>query len=132
MQTGMEETKTARSSFPTFWVLIALVVGILIMGDLTRRMTDARRMERDGGTLAIEVATLEAENARLQAGMAGAGDQAQVEVWARGEARWVRDGERLVIPLPAPGSAPTPVPAAAPALHPPSALEVWWALLVGG
>ena len=132
MQTGMEETTTARTSFPTFWVLIALVVGILIMGDLTRRMTDARRMERDGGTLAIEVATLEAENARLQAGMAGAGDQAQVEVWARGEARWVRDGERLVIPLPAPGSAPTPVPAAAPALHPPSALEVWWALLVGG
>jgi len=128
----MEETTTARTSFPTFWVLIALVVGILIMGDLTRRMTDARRMERDGGTLAIEVATLEAENARLQAGMAGAGDQAQVEVWARGEARWVRDGERLVIPLPAPGSAPTPVPAAAPALHPPSALEVWWALLVGG
>ena len=132
MHTGMEETTTARSSFPTFWVLIALVVGILIMGDLTRRMTDARRMERDGGALAVEVATMEAENARLQAEMAGAGDQAQVEEWARGEARWVRDGERLVIPLPAPGSAPTPVPAAAPALQPPSALEVWWALLVGG
>jgi len=128
----MEETTTARTSFPTFWVLIALVVGILIMGDLTRRMTDARRMERDGGALAVEVATMEAENARLQAAMAGAGDQAQVEEWARGEARWVRDGERLVIPLPAPGSAPTPTPDAAPVLQPPSALEVWWALLVGG
>src|SRR3990172_2685116 len=94
LQTGMEETTTARTSFPTFWVLIALVVGILIMGAPPRRMTDARRMERDGGTLAIEVATLEAENARLQAGMAGAGDQAQGEGGGRGEARWGRDGER--------------------------------------
>jgi hypothetical protein len=127
----MAEDTSARSGFPTFWVLIALIVGILIVGDLTRRMTDARRMERDSGALALEVATLEAQNGRMQADLAAAGGQAQVEQWARGEARWVRDGERLVIPLPAPGSAPTPAPDEAPAVQPPSAWEVWWALLVG-
>jgi hypothetical protein len=132
MLSGTHEKARARSGFPTFWVLMALIVGILIMGDLTRRMTDARRMERDGSALAIEVATLEAENARLESELAGAGNQAQVEGWARAEARWVRDGERLVIPLPAPGTAPTPVPQSSPALQPPSAWEVWWALLVGG
>jgi hypothetical protein len=127
----MTADSPARTSFPTFWVLIALIVGVLIVGDLTRRMTDARRMERDGAALAVEVATLEAENARLQAELEGAGGQAQVERWARGQARWVRDGERLVIPLPAPGSAPTPAPERTPALQPPSPWEVWWALLVG-
>jgi hypothetical protein len=44
----------------------------------------------------------------------------------------VRDGEKLIIPLPAAGVV-TPTPAAAPPRDAlPSAWQVWWALLFGG
>ena len=84
----------------SFWLLVALIVGTLIMGDLTRRMTDARRMERDARTLATQVSELEALNEELEANIAGAGDDASIEAWARSQAKLIQDGERLVVPLP--------------------------------
>ncbi len=84
----------------TFWLLAALIVGTLIMGDLTRRMTDARRMERDARTLATQVYELETLNEDLEQNIAGAGDDASIEAWARSQAKMVQEGERLVVPLP--------------------------------
>ncbi len=113
------------------WILLAAVAGILILGDLNRRMSDAQRLERDAITLGTEVATLEADQSRLQTQVAGATSEPQVEAWARTQARLVRDGERLVIPLPASGDLnPTP-PASTPVMPLPSRWDIWWALLFG-
>ena len=125
----MGEGKPPISSF---WLLIALIVGILIFGDLTRRMTDARRMVRDSRTLATEVAHLEEANAGLQTQIAQANDDAHVARWARAEAKLVLEGERLVVPLPAGGSLEQPGPVPNASLVTPSTWEVWWALLAGG
>jgi hypothetical protein len=113
------------------WILLAAVAGILILGDLNRRMSDAQRLERDAITLGTEVASLEADQSRLQTQVAGATSEPQVEAWARTQARLIRDGERLVIPLPASGdlnpAPPTPTP-----IGPlPSRWDIWWALLFG-
>jgi cell division protein FtsB len=114
------------------WLVIAVILAVLILGDLNRRMANARRLERDSRTLATEVAQLEGDNADLQTQVAGATSDAMVEEWARTEGRMVQEGERLIIPVPAdPASAqlqPTPV---APADRP-SNWEVWLALLFGG
>ena len=125
----MEETKSPISGI---WLLIALIVGVLIFGDLTRRMTDARRMERDGRMLATEVTQLEAANSELEAQIAQANDEANVARWARAEAKLVLEGERLVVPLPA--ERLTEEQALAPELaqDAPSTWEIWWALMVGG
>ena len=85
----------------SFWLLVALVLGILIVGDLTRRMTDARRMERGAQALATQVTALESSNVELEGKIATAGDDASVEAWARSQAKLIRDGERLVVPIPA-------------------------------
>jgi hypothetical protein len=121
-----------RSSISSIWLLAALVVGILIVGDLTRRMTDARRMEREAGELALVVDELEASNAELEQMISGALDDSNVAQWARSEAKLVLEGERLVIPIPVEdieAGADFEAPAAS---EPPSPWEVWWALLIGG
>ena len=116
----------------TIWLLAALIVGTLIMGDLTRRMTDARRMERDARTLATEVSELETLNESLEQNIAGAGDDASVEAWARSQAKMIKEGERLVVPQaveePSLVAAQPPEPPA----KPPTTWEVWLALLGGG
>ncbi len=116
----------------SFWLLVALIVGILIMGDLTRRMTDARRMEREARTLATQVSELEALNEELEVNVAGAGDDASIEAWARSQAKMIQEGERLVVPLPV--EEPSFVAAKPPEapVEPPTTWEVWLALLGGG
>ncbi len=125
----MEETKSPISGI---WLLIALIVGVFIFGDLTRRMTDARRMERDARMLATEVTHLEAANSDLETQIAQANDEANVAHWARAEAKLVMEGERLVVPIPAGGLAEDEAPPPDSVQDTPSTWEIWWALLVGG
>jgi len=127
----MSQGPFARLGLSRLWIVLAAVGGILLLGDLNRRMADARRLERDAAVLQTETTALETQQAELQADLAGAGSDAQVEEWARNQARMVRDGERLVIPLPAAGVV-TPTPQSAPPRPElPGSLQVWWALLFG-
>ncbi len=113
-------------------ILLAVIAGVLILGDLNQRLADARRLERDTLALQTEVAGMEAQAARLATQVAQATSESLVEEWARREGKMVREGEHLIVPVPpagtssAPGFAPTPI---APA---PSNWEIWWALLTGG
>lgn len=82
-------------------MLVLVVLAILILGDLNRRMADARRLEREGAQLESQVAALKAENDRLAYQIEHAEDDELVESWARSEAKLVREGERLIVPVPA-------------------------------
>jgi cell division protein FtsB len=116
----------------SIWLLAALIVGTLIMGDLTRRMTDARRMERDARTLATEVSELETLNENLEQNIAGAGDDASVEAWARSQAKMIKEGERLVVPQSVDEPSFVAAQPPEPPVEPPTTWEVWLALLGGG
>ena len=102
------------------------------MGDLTRRMTDARRMERDARTLATEVSELETMNESLEQNIAGAGDDASVEAWARSQAKMIKEGERLVVPQAVEEPSFVAAQPPEPSVEPPTTWEVWLALLGGG
>ncbi|MFP3853016.1 MAG: FtsB family cell division protein [Anaerolineales bacterium] len=127
-----DEQRRRRRGPSKAWLIVAIILGILILGDLNRRMANARRLERDARMLSTEVSQLAAENQDLQTQVAGATSDAMVEEWARSEGRMVREGERLIIPVPADpqsgGITPTPVPAS----ERPTNWEVWLALLFGG
>ena len=119
------------SPFQRFAVIVGVIAALFILGDLNRRMEEARRMERDARTLASQVAELGVQAVELQVQIAAATSQAVVEAWAHGEGKLVRDGERLVVPIPPPG-APTPSPATpTPLPPPPSTWLVWRELLFG-
>ena len=121
-----------RGKISSFWLLAALIVGILIMGDLTRRMSDARRMEREALMLATQVSELEELNEELEEDIANAGDDASIEAWARSQAKLIQEGERLVVPVPSGEIAPSLAVQTEAPVEPPTTWEVWLALLGGG
>ncbi len=129
---GVEGEPLKPGVMPTLWIVVAVVAGVLILGDLNRRMANARRLEREARLAQTQVASLEAERSRLETQIAAATSGALVEQWARREAKMVLPGEHLVVPLPAAGGEPTPWPTPMPPPPLPANWEVWWALLFGG
>jgi cell division protein FtsB len=127
---AMDESK--KPFLTRLWVPAAILIGILILGDLSGRMTEARRLEQDAIQLRTVVAEQAAENQQLQTQIAEADTDWMVEQWARREAKMVRPGERLVIPIPAPDTIPTPMATPAPTHPTPSYWDVWWTFLFGG
>jgi cell division protein FtsB len=126
---GTDSIRSRLSS--RFWIGVAILAGLLILGDLNRRMSNARRLEQDAVRAATQVASLEADNARLATQIAAVTGDALVEEWARREVKMIRPGDHLVIPIappgPAGGTAATPTPP--PPL--PSPWEIWRVLLFG-
>lgn len=105
MGLAMAEMERESGGMSRGWMLALVVLSILILGDLNRRMADARRLEREGALLEAEVSALVAENDRLAYQIEHADDDELVESWARSEAKLIREGERLIVPLPASGLA---------------------------
>ncbi len=126
---GGDLTKGPRLS--SILLAILAVIGVFILGDLTRRMADARRLERDARLLGTQVQALEGDQASLQTQVAVATSEGMVEEWARGEAKMVGQSEKLVVPIAPQGSQPTPTPAPSTVQSSPTRWEVWWALLFG-
>ncbi len=130
MKPTMEDEKTQRGASKA-WLIVAVVVAVLILGDLNRRMADARRLERDAVRLTTQVVDLERTNQALATDVAQATSDLMVEEWARSEARMVQEGESLIVPVPVEGMTPEPTATPVDTRRPPSNWEVWWALLFG-
>ncbi len=121
----------SKSPVPRVWIFLGVIAAILILGDLNRRMTDARRLERDSIVLQTQVASMEADGEALRTQIYEATNEILVENWARGEARLVRPGEVLIVPVTPASGVPLPTPTPTPASSQPSPFEVWWALIFG-
>jgi len=113
-------------------ILVILFGAILLIGDLTRRMGEARRLEQDLVYLQTEIARLELENIALATRVADATSEASIRAWAHADAKMIEPGERLVVPIAPEGSLPQPTATPTPTGPPPSNFDVWWALLFGG
>jgi cell division protein FtsB len=129
--TDMAHNEARPPKMARIWIIIAAVLGIIVIGDLNRRMTDSRRLEQDSSLLQTEVAWLEGENDRLATQIAEATSMAYIENWAHSQGKMVRPGERLIIPVPAAGYVPTPTPSSMSSGGTPFKWQVWWALLFG-
>ena len=129
---SMDEATSTRPRWNRFAILLLLALGALILGDLSQRMADAVRLENDLVLLRTEVASLQEENRHLASEMDRAQSDLFVEEWARREAKMVRPGEMLVVPVPADGDALATAPSPTPAEPAPEKWEIWVALLFGG
>jgi cell division protein FtsB len=128
----MDEQSGGRPKISRVWLLVAVVIAVLILGDLNRRMSDARRLEQDQLALQTSVASIESQNDDLRTQVAEATNDILVEEWARGQAGMVQEGEHLILPLPVGEATPVPTPSSNRAGSSASNWEIWWALLFGG
>jgi|DewCreStandDraft_5_1066085.scaffolds.fasta_scaffold00551_23 cell division protein FtsB len=116
-------------SGPQLIIILVLLAGLFLTADFNRRLALNRRIVADEEALRQEVATAQAYQAELLAQMEAVQSDAYVERWARYEAKMVKPGEVLVVPLalpPTPEAVPTPPPTPTPAPW-----EAWWALFFG-
>jgi hypothetical protein len=112
-------------------VVVGVIAALFILGDLNRRMENARQLEQDAHALDLQVSGLQSDSQSLETQVAAATSQALVEAWAHGEGKLVREGEKLIVPISPPG-APTPAaPTPTPLPQPPSTWLIWRALLLG-
>ena len=82
--------------------------------------------------MATQVTALESSNKELEAKIATAGDDASVEAWARSQAKLIRDGEWLVVPMAAEEPSLLSVQSPESPVKTPTMWEVWLALLGAG
>lgn len=102
--------------------LVLLTISLLI--NFSSQVLQATRLETRRGTLATEVALLEAENQALQGAVEYAESNANVERVAREQLGYTRAGDTVLLPQ---FPVATPVPTAAPpAALPPPAREPNW------
>ena len=127
----MSENGEGRNRLSSIWLIVIVIVGILILGDLNRRMANARRLERDALQLETEVAEMATDRVQLMTDVAEATSEAIIAEWAHSDAKLVREGETLIIPLPPPGQISVATPMSGTTLEMPNSWQIWWVLIFG-
>jgi hypothetical protein len=94
------------------WRYLLVVAGLALLAFLVigfnSRMAELRRLTTQAELESVRVTEVYETQLTLEAQIAYATSDAIVEKWAYEEARWVRDGDKLIVPIsPAEG---TPVP----------------------
>ncbi|TFH36897.1 MAG: hypothetical protein E4G99_03820 [Anaerolineales bacterium] len=124
-------SKLNEKPLSVFWIVMILIAGLLIVGDLNRRMADARQLERDAEILEGQVAAKSTERAVLMTQVADATSEDSIAAWAHADAKLVREGEVLIVPVAPSGATPGLEDADSRFAEPPSKFQIWWALLFG-
>ncbi len=96
-------------------IAVAIVVFLLVFGELWRRISQAAELRSLEHQIGAQVTQLAKESDRMSTLIANAQSDEAVAAWARGEGKMILPGEVLVQPL-APTAAPaTPEPSEDPA-----------------
>jgi cell division protein FtsB len=127
----MEDENQGKPRISSVWILLLVMGGILILGDLNRRMADARSLDQDARALETEVAGLKTESADLLTQVVEATSDIVVREWAHAQGGMVEPGEVLIVPVAPSDALPMVTPTPTPSLKQPSNWDVWWALLFG-
>jgi cell division protein FtsB len=112
-------------------LLVILAIGLPLAIDFRRRIEQGQSITADRQELEASIATLEAEQHELEAERAYVTSDTFVEAWAHDQGKMVREGERLVIPIPQ-GEPIVEQPIQRGASEPISNWQVWWSLFFDG
>ncbi len=115
-----------------------LSIGLLLVINFSGRIARGQQMDSERRKLQATITVLEAQKIDLLKDRDYAQHDASVEHWAHADGKMVREGEILVIPIPANITDPTPTPAS-PVIVVPEETEpetptwkLWWNLFFDG
>jgi hypothetical protein len=125
--------KRARQQVSGIQIVFAsiLAIGLLLTINFSGRIRRGQQIEEVRQSIESTLAVLSTDQANLIEERDYAASDAAVIEWAHREGKMIREGEILVVPVPA-GDVPTPTPQATPIpLATPTAIPIsrlWWDL----
>ena len=93
-------TRTRQLSSTQVMFAVILTIGLMLAIQFSSRITAERDLINIRDTVQQEIELLQRESTELNQQLEFVGSDAYVEEWARREARMVRDGELIFIPVP--------------------------------
>ena len=140
LPSGSRPPRRGQQQITSLQIVFALIlsIGLLLVINFSGRIARGQQMETERRKLQATITVLEAQKIELRKEFNYASSDASVEHWAHTQGKMVRDGEMLVIPIPAGITEPTPVPPApvliATPIPEPSApnWHLWWNLFFDG
>jgi hypothetical protein len=115
-----------------FWKYGALVIGIAILAlliiDFNSRLDEWRRLSLQREQVGARATSVVQTHTHLETRIAYATSPAGVAEWAYQDGHWVRPGDKLVIPVEAPGLQPTASPQPVPTPQVVSNWQLWLSL----
>lgn len=133
-----ERKRTGQLSGMQIVFAAILAIGLLLAINFSSRIADSQPLDDAYSRVQEEIEQLRAEQARLIQQRDYVMSDAYVEQWARDEGKMVREGEFLIIPVPAGSNVQTtPVPqqpevAVQTTLPEPDPWMLWWSLFFDG
>ncbi|PWH17829.1 MAG: hypothetical protein DDG60_01165 [Anaerolineae bacterium] len=112
-------------------VFVALGILLALVMDFNSRMEELTRLQNQAATVRAEGTAVMVTQVALQTKAAEATSVVAVEQYAREQARLAQPGDRVVIPLPLPGSTPPPTLTPTPAYANMSNWDIWMLYLFG-
>ena len=110
--------------------MIGVALLVLLVMDFNTRMAELRRLSAEYERVSAQVTELYSTQAALETAVADATSESAVLYWAYTYEHLVQEGDKLIVPLPKPGSLPTPTPAPSPTPEVIHNWQVWQSLLV--
>jgi hypothetical protein len=111
-------------------IAAVILIGLLIFGELWRRISQASELRILEGRVGAQVTQLAKESNLLSTQIADAQSDEEVAKWAHSQGKMVLPGEILVMPL-TPAPQPTSTPTAYPSSTQLSNWKIWWEWLWG-
>lgn len=119
-------------SMPQVMLVVGVIAALSVIINFSSRIQAEQRISAEAANLRQEVTAMAATQAAQATELAYVQSDAYVMEWAHSEGRLVREGEVLVVPVPASTAAPTPPPQAPAPDVPDSNLQIWWDLFFAG
>ena len=112
-------------------LLVIFAIGLPLAIDFRRRIEQGQSVTADRRELEADIEALMARQDELEAERAYVASDTFVEAWAHEQGKMMREGERLVIPIPQ-GEPVVEQPAQRSAAEPLPNWHVWWSLFFDG
>lgn len=112
-------------------IFIAIGVILVLVMNFNARLEELARLKSEAATVEAQATAVLVTQAALETQLALATSPAAAEEYARGQAHLAQPGDKVLMPIPAPGVAPLPIPTATPAFANLTKWDVWMQLILG-
>jgi cell division protein FtsB len=112
-------------------IFIALSVILVLILNFNARLEELARLKNEAATVQAQATAVLVTRTALETQLALATSSAAAEEYARGEAHMAQPGDKVLVPIAAPGASPLPTPTATPAFANLTKWDVWMLLIVG-